>query len=276
VVFRRLDTPVAAAAAEAKNRQRYQLIASAGNPRFKALKKLLTSHGIKKSRQALLAGHRPVAEALERFPQRCLAWIGPEDRQPPPPGAPAALAWTALAAPLFRELDIFGTGRPLVLLQVPDITPWDPNEGFPPGCSLLLPFQDPENLGTAIRSAAAFGVAQVILLSEAAHPFHPRALRASSGAALAVRLRQGPRLADLPGDLPVVALSPRGLPIGPDAFPAAFGLLPGIEGPGLPPAWQDRARSIPIQAGVESLNAASATAIALYVWRQSAGRMTGP
>jgi TrmH family RNA methyltransferase len=40
-----------------------------------------------------------------------------------------------------------------------------------------------------------------------------------------------------------------------------------MEGPGLPPRWQANAVAIPMAPGVESLNAAVATAIALYEWR---------
>jgi 16S rRNA (guanine527-N7)-methyltransferase len=155
----------------------------------------------------------------------------------------------------------------MLLIRLPDIRPWTAAEEFPPGLSLLIPFQDPENVGAAIRSAAAFGAAQVILLSECAHPFHPKALRASGGAAMRIRLRQGPALQDLPEDIPVFAISAEGEDIRQAAFPAAFGLLAGMEGPGLPPAWRRRALRVPISPEVESLNAAVAVSVALYEWR---------
>ena len=45
--------------------------------------------------------------------------------------------------------------------------------------------------------------------------------------------------------------------------------MPGVEGPGLPPHLREAPRRrIPIAPEVESLNAATATAIALYAWRQ--------
>ena len=43
----------------------------------------------------------------------------------------------------------------------------------------------------------------------------------------------------------------------------------GMEGPGLPEKWRERAVAIPMAGEVESLNAATAAAIALYVWSQS-------
>jgi 16S rRNA (guanine527-N7)-methyltransferase len=133
---------------------------------------------------------------------------------------------------------------------------------------VLIPFQDPENVGAAIRSAAAFGASQVILLAESAHPFHPKALRASGGSVLNVALRPGPPLATIPHELPIVALSSEGADIRDVTFPPAFGLLPGLEGPGLPEPWRDRAVRIPIEPGVESLNAAVAVGVALYEWRK--------
>jgi tRNA G18 (ribose-2'-O)-methylase SpoU len=122
-----------------------------------------------------------------------------------------------------------------------------------------------------IRSAAAFGVSQVILLAESAHPYHPKALRASGGSVSTMRLRTGPSLKDLPMDLPVLALSADGRKISQSAFPETFGLLAGLEGPGLPSQWRNKALCIPIQPQVESLNAAAAVAVALYEWRRRSG-----
>jgi tRNA G18 (ribose-2'-O)-methylase SpoU len=108
----------------------------------------------------------------------------------------------------------------------------------------------------------------VILLAESAHPYHPKALRAAGGTTPRVRLRQGPALDDLPRDLPILPLSADGQPIAAVDFPAAFGLLAGMEGEGVPAAWRERALRIPMAPAVESLNAAVATAVALYEWRR--------
>jgi tRNA G18 (ribose-2'-O)-methylase SpoU len=203
---------------------------------------------------------------MARTPQRCQAWLSSDE--PPPVDGPPHLKWFRLAPALFNELDVFGTRSPLLLITLPDIRPWEPREGFPAGCSVLLPFQNPENVGAAIRSAAAFGAAQVILLAESAHPFHPRALRASGGSVLRVFLRQGPALERLPVGLPIIALSAGGSDIRRTIFPPSFGLLAGMEGPGLSVAWRRHAVGIPISAAVESLNAAATVAVALYEWKR--------
>jgi tRNA G18 (ribose-2'-O)-methylase SpoU len=272
VVFKRTDVPVHIRAKQATQRHRISVVASETNVRFKAMKKLLTSRGIKKASQALMSGQRQVREMVSRFPDRCLAWISSGEKNPPPENGPENMQWMQLTEALFQQLDIFGTKNVLLCIQVPPIRPWEPLEGFMPGCNLLVPFQDPDNIGAVIRSAAAFGVSQVILLAESAHPYHPKSLRASGGTVPAVEMRTGPALEALPDTLPILALSAEGTDIGETRFPASFGLLAGMEGPGVPQQWRSKALRIPIQAGVESLNAASAVAIALYEWSQSAGR----
>lgn len=266
VVFRRLDESPARRRARAMEGRMVRAISSDQNPLFKELKRLLTGRGIRRAGRALVSGEKQVAEVLAAHPRLCLAWVsGPEQ---PPPETAAALEWYQLAPDLLKEVDLFGTHAALLLIRLPEISPWAPADGFPPGASVLIPFQDPENVGAAIRSAAAFGAAQAILLAESAHPFHPKALRSSGGAVLSLPLRQGPSLEEIPPDLPIVALSAEGGDIRRAHFPAAFGLLAGMEGPGLPAAWRRGAVRIPIRPEVESLNAAAATAVALYEWRR--------
>jgi len=272
VVFERQDAPPSVKVDRARGRHRVLTIESEANARFKSLRKLLTGRGVKKASEAVMSGKRQILEALARHPDRCLAWISSGPKSPPPEESPEGMQWLQLSGPLFEQLDVFGTRSPLLVLRVPPIPAWTPEQGFEPGCNLLIPFQDPENVGSVLRSAAAFGVAQVILLAESAHPYHPKSLRTSGGAATTLKLKTGPALDSLPGDLPVLALSSDGSDIGAARFPGAFGLLAGMEGRGLPERWRSRALRIPIQPAVESLNAAAAVAVALYEWSRSAGR----
>lgn len=241
-------------------------IESEDNGVFKNLMKLLSGRGIKKQGSALVSGPRVVADFLRMSPERCEAWIGTSRHAPPPAELPATAARYRLAPQLFRAIDVAGTDHPILLVRIPPLDAWKSEAGLPDGVSLLVPFQDPENVGTVIRSAVAFGVDRVILLSECAHPYHPRALRASAGAVLQATLLCGPSLHDLPRDLPILALSPEGADIADVVFPEHFGLLPGMEGPGLPECCRRGAVSVPVAPGVESLNSATATAIALYLW----------
>ncbi len=266
IVFERTQESIAEGRARAMKSYTVRTVESEQNESFKGLKKLLQSRGIRKEGRAVLSGRKLVEETLRDFPDRCLGWITPGGDDPPPVVPASRFTWFQLACPLFQELDVFGTGSPLLLIEAPPLPAWDPSEELPSGCSLLVPFQDPENVGAVIRSAVAFGVAQVILLAESAHPFHPKALRASGGAVLRARLAEGPSIQDLPANQPLIALSTEGRDIATFTFPDRFALLPGVEGPGLPKRLRPHSLTIPIQGGVESLNAAAATAIVLYLW----------
>jgi TrmH family RNA methyltransferase len=256
------------------NAREVHLIESEQNPVFKTLRSLHAARGIRKERLAILAGPRLVEEAVAAFPDRVAGWITSGGAMPAPPVA----AWThyRLAPALFRELDSSGTHAPLLLLRTPEMLPWDPAGGLPHGLSLLVPFQDPENVGAVLRAAAAFGADRAILLEECAPPYHPKALRASGGTVLRVPLRAGPSLRALPEDLALTPLSAEGTDVARYAWPSPCGLLLGTEGRGLPETWRRHAVGIPLREGVDSLNAAAAAAIALYAWsRRRAPRGSG-
>ena len=147
---------------------------------------------------------------------------------------------------------------------------------------------DHENLGAIYRNAAAFGADAVILDPGCADPFYRRSVRVSLGHVMAVPTIHA---ASLPGDLAVlhdhgiatVALTPsapqRLHEVDPAALPARAGgsidssqrprvaIVVGAEGPGLtaPTITACTARAaIEMAAGVDSLNVATALAIALH------------
>jgi 16S rRNA (guanine(527)-N(7))-methyltransferase RsmG len=239
-------------------------ITSAANPNFKRCRDILGGPGIRKHGEAILAGSRIRDEVLERFPEQVLGWLSVE-KGPAPPAE--SIEWLRLSDPLFKELDVAGTRSPLLWVRVPAMPAWSDDDPWPEGCTLFVPFQDPENVGAVIRSAAAFGVARVVLLREAAHPFHPRSSRAAGPALFQVPLAIGPRLEELHArNAPLIALDTTGPELSEAPFPERFGLVVGVEGPGLPAHLrQGPRRRIAMQPGVESLNAAAAAAIALYV-----------
>jgi 16S rRNA (guanine527-N7)-methyltransferase len=240
-------------------------ITSASNPTFRRLRAVLGGPGIREHGEAILAGSRIRDEVLARFPERVLGWMTNADGPGP---SNESIPWIRLADTLFKELDVAGTHAPLLLVKVPAMTAWRDEDPWPAGCTLFVPFQDPENVGAVIRSAAAFGAARVVLLREAAHPFHPRSSRAAGPALLQVPLLVGPRLADLRvAGAPLIAMDTTGPELSESPFPDRFGLVVGVEGPGLPAHLREgERRRIAMQPGVESLNAAAAAAIALYVW----------
>ncbi|MCY7315055.1 MAG: RNA methyltransferase [Rubrivivax sp.] len=134
---------------------------------------------------------------------------------------------------------------------------------------VLARLQDAGNVGSILRSAAAFGVLQVLALKGTAALWSPKVLRAGMGAHFALRLIEGldePALTAL--HVPLLATSSHGnaaLPEAPLPWPCAWVL--GHEGQGVSPALLARCAlqvRIPQPGGEESLNVAAAAAVCLY------------
>ncbi|MCP2169247.1 tRNA G18 (ribose-2'-O)-methylase SpoU [Goodfellowiella coeruleoviolacea] len=134
---------------------------------------------------------------------------------------------------------------------------------------------DHENLGALFRNAAALGIDGVLLGAGCSDPLYRRSVRVSMGHVLRVpftTLTPWPDGLNLLRDngFRVAALTPRP---GSVALPAArldqgrVAVLLGAEGPGLTEAAisaADLAVRIPMTSGVDSLNVATAAAIAFY------------
>ena len=136
---------------------------------------------------------------------------------------------------------------------------------------------DADNVGSAFRSAAAFGATGVLLSPTCCDPLYRKAIRTSMGSVLRMpyaRLGNWPRdLAALKAEgFTLVALTPRDYAIDLANCPRRqprqkLALLVGTEGPGLTAdaeAFADVCVRIPMQPDVDSLNLATATGIALY------------
>jgi tRNA G18 (ribose-2'-O)-methylase SpoU len=246
-------------------------IYSQKNPTFRKFLRILKGQGIKKHGLALLSGPKQVGEVFKVFPDRCVGLVVSKKQHVPRASTLDKIIIYRLATDLFREIDVHGTNQPILLIRVEPLPKWD-DKHWLSGCTLFVPFQDPTNVGAVIRSAAAFGVSRVVILKEAAHPFHHKSIRAAGSSILRASLWEGPSIGELQKTkAPLITLSPEGKNIARYKFPATFGLLPGLEGPGLPDTLeQATSLAIPMEAGVESINAALATGIALYLWRRSA------
>ncbi len=147
------------------------------------------------------------------------------------------------------------------------------------GARLFLErIRSPFNLGAIARTAAAFGLPELVLCPESVSPEHKRARRAAMGGfeMLATRRQPLEELAAL--DLPLLALETGGSPIGEYAFPDHGLVLIGSEELGLSPGaleLADRSAgrvSIPAPGRKRSLNAAVAVGILLYCWHADLSR----
>lgn len=130
-------------------------------------------------------------------------------------------------------------------------------------CVALDRVQDPGNVGTIVRLAAAFDAAGVLLLPGCADPFGPKAIRASAGAILGMPVAPVTLEELLASGLPLLVAETSGAAIDPP--PRAAVLVFGNEGAGVSDDLRRRAASIaiPMSGNVESLNVASSAAILL-------------
>ncbi|HUL56840.1 MAG TPA: RNA methyltransferase [Usitatibacter sp.] len=135
---------------------------------------------------------------------------------------------------------------------------------------LLEDIQDPGNVGTLLRSAAAAGAGHVMLSAGCAFAWSPKVLRAAMGAHFSLEIAEGADLAAWIGayrgtSIALSGRAPKSLYDLDLAKPCAF--LVGNEGAGLTPALESaaavRAR-IPMPGRMESLNAGTAGSIALF------------
>jgi len=137
-------------------------------------------------------------------------------------------------------------------------------------CVFLEGIQDAGNVGTILRSAAAFGVAHAVLGPGCADAWSPKVLRAGMGAHFAMEISEHADLVDAIGKFAgkIACTLARGGTAPRDTDLAGrIGWIFGSEGQGVSPALAARAAlkvTIPMAGGTESLNVAAAAAICLY------------
>jgi len=176
--------------------------------------------------------------------------------------------------PIHRGLLALGTRAPA--LDVDALL----GEAVPRACIVVgCAIANHDNIGGIYRNAAAFGAAGVILDSQCCDPLYRKAIRVSVGASLIVPTARATPNEDIVARLrghgfEVYALAPAGgRPLKEIVPGERTALILGTEGPGLPEAILHAGRrvSIPMAPGFDSLNVATAGAIALYhLTRESA------
>jgi tRNA G18 (ribose-2'-O)-methylase SpoU len=137
--------------------------------------------------------------------------------------------------------------------------------------AVLEGLNDFENLGALFRNAAAFGIDAVLLDPTCADPLYRRSVRVSMGHVLRVPFAvldgPWPQSLDALGEFTVLALTPgaAATPLREIDVPRRWAVLLGAEGPGLSAAAlaaADERVRIPMAEGVDSLNVATAAAVA--------------
>ncbi len=137
-------------------------------------------------------------------------------------------------------------------------------------CVMLADIQDPGNLGSILRSAAAAGIRHVFLSKHSVHSWSPRVLRAGMGAHFMLLIYEQVDLLALASVFKgkVIATSHRARKsVFEVDLTGKVALVFGNEGAGLPQALTsaiDELVAIPMPGRVESLNVAAAAAVCLF------------
>lgn len=180
-----------------------------------------------------------------------------------------------LADDVFRGISATETSQGVMaLVRPPDWTVAQLLRGH--SLTIVLDgLQDPGNAGTILRAAEAFGATGVAFLKGTVSPYNPKCLRASAGSIFRVPVAAGLDqqlflAAAEQRKIGLFALMPKGATdVGEVELASKCAIIVGSEGRGVSERLRDKATAIRIPTvGVESLNAALAAGIALFVARK--------
>jgi TrmH family RNA methyltransferase len=238
------------------------VVASPDNPTVRRLRRAAARRA---PGLALLEGPRVVREAVDAgVPLEVVALRERTNF------AAAGVPSVVLSAPVFRS--VAQTETPQGVLALARIRPVGLDAalgvaraaGWP--LVVLDGVQDPGNVGTIARTAAAAGAPAVGAIRGSADPYSPKAVRASAGAIFRLTVGAGD-WGELAGVAGVGAAADGGAPPERAGLAAAPMLVLGSEAQGL--SRDDLPLvTIPLAPGVASLNVAAASAVLLFQIRQ--------
>lgn len=251
-----------------------QRITSLQNPRLREAARLIeSSRDRRKSGKCVLEGEHLIDVYAERIGLPDALIVSDEALQRP---ATAALVQrldsVALVVPmkLFAEFASLPVGVGIIAVIPTPGAPVDARDDF---CVLLEDLQDPGNVGSILRTAAAAGVDRVVLSKGCAFAWSPKVLRAAQGAHFLLAIDESVDLAHwcvryLNTGAQVVATVVRdGASLFDMSLTGRVALIFGNEGSGLSEGLQAHVTAratIPMPGRMESLNAAAAAAICLF------------
>lgn len=238
---------------------------------IKWYQKLLTSKGRRKERRFLVEGIRQVEQMLESSPESVEEILVLEGTTL----AAGALPVRTLSDNQMKSVSDSETTPPAIAVSIiPDsFYAEQVSDELPEAVLFLEDVQDPGNVGTLIRSAAAFGYDMILMTDGCADPYAPKVVRSTAGALMSVCLvkKNGyERLSELKekGYQVVTADIDGGVTSLSSVDKHIFAL--GNEGNGVSEkliALTDEVYTIPFnQSCVESLNVAVAGSIGMAQW----------
>jgi tRNA G18 (ribose-2'-O)-methylase SpoU len=229
------------------------------------------AEGEKVVRRAVEAGHRPLsflmaprwldglADVLARSDAPCFVMAEPEIEQLTGFHVHrGALAAVARPAPL-AAADVLADAQRVVVVE--DLV-------------------DHTNIGAVFRNVAALGFDAVLLSPRCADPLYRRAIKVSMGAVFGLPHARVDDWYDAPSLLRGAGFVSYAMTLAPDAVPltevptdlARLAVVVGAEGHGLSDRWEREADlrvTIPMAAGIDSLNVAAAVAVACWQLRRT-------
>jgi TrmH family RNA methyltransferase len=173
-------------------------ITSAENPRYRQLVKLVqSSRERRKSGLSVLDGVHLAAAYREHIGMPVELFVGRSAQGNPEIGqlieACGACGPLLLSDELFVHVSTVQTPTGVMaVVRTPGAVPLPVDTA----CVLLEDIQDPGNLGSILRSAAAAGIGHVCLSAHAVHAWSPRVLRAAMGAHFMLAIHEGVDLVD--------------------------------------------------------------------------------
>jgi TrmH family RNA methyltransferase len=249
-------------------------IASKNNPRLREASRLVASaRDRRKAGKCVLEGEHLVSAYVQRYgAPETLVIAEPYADRPQIAALARRFDERALIVPeaLFDELAVLPSGVAMLAVVATPLPRPSPGGAF---CLLLDDVQDPGNVGSMLRSAAAAGASDAWLSKSCAFAWSPKVLRAGMGAHFALDIHEDVDLVEWAGGYRarggrVVALVRDG---GESLFDVPLerplALCVGNEGAGLScelVAASTVRATIPMPGATESLNAAAAAAVALF------------
>ncbi len=253
-------------------------ITSRDNPRVRRWQTLAGDARLRrKEKRALIEGEHLVAAFLDSggrletliLSKSALARFEPLSKR-------AAITPVVVSDSLFRSIaEVESPSGIAAEIAVP-MQPADLRQA--PSALFLEGIQDAGNVGTILRSAAAFGIRHAVLGPGCADAWSPKVLRAGMGAHFSMEILQSGDLAgtiDQFGGKIACTVARGGMALKDADLSGRIGWIFGAEGQGVSAALADRANlriTIPMPGGAESLNVAVAAAICFYELSRRAAR----
>ena len=244
-------------------------VTSRDNANLQRIRKLAQDgHAYRKLRSVWLEGDHLMRAAVQRGHAVTLALVTEEAYADPANSALLDAAPKVLVVPSLLFKTVSGLESPA---QIGFEVPHDPAQALTPGLDsvVLDRLQDAGNVGTILRSAAAFGFKQILAIKGTAALWSPKVLRAGMGAHFGLRLIEGLAPEDLDAlQLPLIATSSHAQSqLHQIQLPRPCAWVMGHEGQGVQAGLMQRCAltvGIPQPGGEESLNVGTAAAICLY------------